>query len=385
MTSSALKIAIIEPVGGHGGMDYYDFGLCEGLSQSEIDVTLFTSDETEVSKGSVFAVKKVYKKIYGKDASWIRAIRYVKGTIQALLICFIQKRTICHFHWFHVGPLELFNILFAKLLRRKVVITAHDVEAFAKGLSVPLFVRFAYNLCDAVIAHNKVSRQELIEKVGISTDKITVIPHGNYLHALGDIPEKAIAREQMMLPVNANIILFFGQIKDVKGLDVLLEAMRSIVTEFPETILLIAGKVWKTDFSKYAQLIEDFEISSNCRTDIRYIPDSEVASYYAAADLVALPYHRIYQSGVLLMAMSYRRPVIVSDLPGMLEVVTNKETGLVFKAGDVNHLADTILSAFRNPQLLNELGENGERLMREHYDWSDIGKAVAGLYLSLND
>jgi len=383
MSKSSVRVAMIEPVGGHGGMDYYDFGLCEGLSQSGIDVTLFTSDETEASKDSVFSVNKVYKKVYGKDPTWIRAIRYVKGTMQALFISFIQKRTICHFHWFHVGPLELFNIILAKLLRRKVIVTAHDVEAFVKGLSVPLFVRFAYNLCDVVIAHNQVSRQELIEKVELSSEKIHVIPHGNYLHALSKLPEQNVARKHLKLPENVNVLLFFGQIKDVKGLDVLLDAMCEIVVEFPDTVLLIAGKVWKTDFSQYACLIDKYGISGNCRADIRYIPDSEVANYYAAADLVVLPYHKIYQSGVLLMAMSYGRAVVVSDLPGMVEVVTDKATGLVFKAGNAEHLADTILSVFREPKSLSFLEKNALHLMREHYGWNDIGKSVSLLYSSI--
>jgi len=383
MTCLKLKIAIIEPVGRHGGMDYYDFGLCEGLSQSEVDVTLFTSDETEVSKDSVFSVNKVYKKIYGKDASWIRAIRYVKGTIQALFISLLQKRTICHFHWFHVGSVELFNIILAKLLRRKVIVTAHDVEAFAKGLSVPLFVSFAYKLCDIVIAHNQVSRQELIEMVDLCSEKIHVIPHGNYLHVLSKLPPKHIARKDLKLPENTNVPLFFGQIKDVKGLDVLLDAMSKIVDEYPDTTLLIAGKVWKTDFSQYACLIDKYGISGNCRADIRYIPDSDVANYYAAADLVVLPYHRIYQSGVLLMAMSYGRAVVVSDLPGMVEVVTDKKTGLVFKAGNAKHLANTILSVFREPKVLGSLEKNALHLMREHYGWKDIGKSVSILYKSI--
>ena len=378
-----IRAAIIEPVGGHGGMDYYDFGLCEGLQQAGVDVVLFTCDETVKPKSISFRIEKGYRKIYGKDTSVVRAFRYAWGSVRTLMQCCWERRSICHFHWFHVGPLELFNIILAKILLRKVVVTAHDVEAFSAGLTIPVFARFSYSLCDAVIAHNKISRDELVKKIGISNDNIHTIPHGNYLHAIGKVPEKSIARAHLNLPKNSKVLLFFGQIKDVKGLDILLNALHLIVKQFPDVLLLIAGKVWRTDFSKYERLINEYGLSDFCKIDIRYIPDTEIANYYSAADMVVLPYKKIYQSGVLFMAMSYGRMVVVSDLPGMMEVLVNGKTGLVFHSENAEHLAKIILSVLDKPDLLERLANNGKQLMKEQYGWDKIGKTVAVLYESL--
>ena len=377
---SKIRVAVIEPVGGHGGMDYYDIGLCKGIKKAGLDVTLFTCDETHLPDRLEVTVERVYERIYGGDSAVLRALRYICGSFRAVLRSWRESRIVCHFHWFHVGPLEIFNIGIAKVLGRKVVVTAHDVKALAKGLSVPLFVRFAYHYCDAVIAHNEVSRAELVCKIGVSQEKIRVIPHGNYLHVINNSIDRVQARQHLKVPERAKILLFFGQIKEVKGLDVLFQALRSLKKEMPDVLLLIAGKVWKTDFTKYDSLIEKYGIRKHIRANIMHIPNSEVANYYAAADMVVLPYRKIYQSGVLLMAMSYCRTVVVSDLPGMIEVITDNKTGLVFRSGDADHLAAKILSAFKNPELIDKLSKNGENLIREKYDWGKIGESVAALY-----
>ena len=138
-------------------MDYYDYGLCWGLYQTDVKVTLHTCDETKEPSRAPFLIKRDYKNIYGEDPPWRRGIRYVLGSVRALLDSVYSGAKICHFHFFHVGPLEMINICLAKLLRRSVVITSHDVEPFASGLSVPLFVTLAYRLADKVIAHNRFS------------------------------------------------------------------------------------------------------------------------------------------------------------------------------------------------------------------------------------
>ena len=88
-----------------------------------------------------------------------------------------------------------------------------------------------------------------------------------------------------------------------------------------------------------------YGLHENVRLDIRYIPDEQVSNYYCAADFVVLPYKKIFQSGVLLMAMSYGTPVITSNIPGMTEIVTDGINGLTFQSEDVASLAASLLGA----------------------------------------
>ncbi len=180
------------------------------------------------------------------------------------------------------------------------------------------------------------------------------------------------------------MILFFGQIKEVKGLDVLIEAMPEILREHPGTLLVVAGKVWKDDFRQYQARIEELGISANCVLHIRYVPDSEVKNYYAAADVVALPYRRIYQSGVLLMAMSYGKPAIASDIAGMTEVVSDGVNGYIFPSGNSTALAAKLSDALSNPEELRLVGERALMHVREHNDWIRIGHMTADFYRSVS-
>ena len=128
------SVAVIEPVGGHGGMNYYDFGLCRGLVAAGVTPTLYTCDATEVVPGLPFEVKAVYHRIFGRDPAWQRGLRYVSGSLQALIGARIASTRLAHFHVFQVSILELFNVVLAKLLLMRVVITAHDVEADRKSV-----------------------------------------------------------------------------------------------------------------------------------------------------------------------------------------------------------------------------------------------------------
>ena len=383
MPASTLRIAVIEPVGGHGGMDYYDFGLCSGLAAAECDVVLHTSDETQVPLDTGFVVLHTYSGIYGKGHALLRGVRYVRASISAIWSAYRDGRFICHFHLFHVGPLEAFNITLAKIFRRKIVITAHDVESFVDKLEVPALSRWVYRQASCVIAHNKISQRELIRRIGISDEKIKVIPHGNYVHALRPLPSRIEACKMLGIPLSSKVLLFFGQIKEVKGLHILLDAMPSILALHPETVLLIAGKPWKSDFEIYEEKIRQLGIDGHCIRHIRYIPDHEVPLYYASADMVVLPYQRIYQSGVVLMAMSYGKTVLVSSIDGMLEVVQDQDTGYTFMAGNVDDLTSKVNLIFNNAAAAQKVAARGRRLMDDRYNWLTIAKMTKVAYENL--
>ena len=176
------------------------------------------------------------------------------------------------------------------------------------------------------------------------------------------------------------MLLFFGHIKDVKGLDVLLCGFAMARADDSSLHLLIAGRVWKSDFSRYAALIEQHGLGPHCTLHIRYIEDVEATYFYLCADLVVLPYLRIYQSGVVLEAMSHGSPVLVSDIPGMLEVIDDDRTGFVFRSGDAAHLAQRIGEAFAVPGHTTMIARAGLRTMRERNDWSLLGEQSVACY-----
>jgi D-inositol-3-phosphate glycosyltransferase len=376
----SIRVAVIEPVGGHGGMNCYDFSLCRSVVRAGAKATLYTCDKTVVNGDEGFPVKRAYRHIYGKGKGWVRGLRFVWGSLQALPGARWSGHRLAHFHFFHVGPLELFNVLLARSLGMRVVITAHDVEAFKEGISVPLFVRCAYRTARRVIAHSQVAKRELMGELGIAEQKIDVIAHGNYLASIPAGITREMSRAHFGIAPDKRVLVFFGQIKDVKGLEVLLEGFALASQKDPRLHLLIGGRIWKTDFSKYQKIIDSHGLAPSCSLHIRYIPDDEVAYFYRCADLVVLPYLRIYQSGVVLLAMSYGSPVLVSNIDGMLEAVDDEHTGFVFRSRDSNHLAQRIGDIFSVPGHSNDVAQAGLRKVTVRNDWSRLGEQALACY-----
>lgn len=377
----SIRVAVVEPVGGHGGMNFYDFSLCQSIVRAGADATLYTCDKTAVDGTEGFPVQRPYCGIYGKSKGWVRGLRFLWGSLRALPGARLSGHSIVHFHFFHVGPLELFNVLIARALGLRVVITAHDVEPFKDGLSIPTFVRWAYRSADRVIAHSQVAKRELILGSGVAEEKLDVILHGNYLREVPTGITHAVAKEHFGLSPAKRVLLFFGQIKDVKGLDVLLTGFALARESDKNLHLLIGGRVWKGDFSRYQDIIKSHGLAPHCTLHIRYIPDAEVPYFYQCADLVVLPYLRIYQSGVMLEAMSYGRPVLVSDIAGMLEAIEDDATGFVFRSRDPEHLARRITEIFAVPIYSSTIGEAGRRMVAVRNDWGRLGEQVVACYM----
>ncbi len=365
-------------------MDYYDLGLCGGLLAAGWQVGWYTCSQTAEPSLKQVGFHPVYRGIWGKANKYLRAGRYLFGSLRALSQASSSGEKVVHFHFFHGATEELMLLALAKTYGRKIVVTVHDVESFA-GTGAPAsgIVSKIYGLADKFIVHNSVSRRELIKALHADPAKINVIPHGNYLSSIHNVPTAAEAKKSLGIEAGQKVVLFFGQIKEVKGLDLLFKAMPAVAGAVPGVVLLVAGRPWKNDFDKYQELIDRLEISGRCRLHIRFIPDDEVSTFYAAADVVVLPYRRIYQSGVVLLAMSYGKAVVVSDLPGMTEIVTEGVNGFVFPNGDTAALGQVLVRILQDDEGRERAAQRGLEYVRTRHDWNAIGRETGDVYQSL--
>lgn len=378
--SRSSVVAVIEPVGSHGGMDYYDSGLCAGLTANGVASIWYTCDISAPRGKRTITIVRSFNRIWGKDAAWQRGLRFVTGLFRTMKDARRRRANIAHFHFFHVGPLEVASVVLARISGLRVVTTVHDVEAFKPGGKSPFLQQMAYGLCSRLVVHNEVSRDELMARCGVREEMVRVVPHGSYLGLIPAAMERSHAREKLGLPQEECIVLFFGQIKEVKGLELLVEGFAQARRHMEPARLVIAGKVWKDDFSRYQDLIDSHSLADVTCAHIRYIPDEELATYYGAADVVVLPYRKIYQSGVLLMAMSYGIPVLASDLAGMREVITDGENGFLFRAGDAGDLAERLIAVLADEQGRRRVAARARQDMRLRFSWDRVGAQMAEVY-----
>jgi len=168
-------------------------------------------------------------------------------------------------------------------------------------------------------------------------------PHPVYNHFKDKI-DKLAARKQLGLREDGKYVLFFGMIRKYKGLDLLLDAMAEVVKKNRDIQLIIAGEYYEDELL-YQQKIKDLSVMDNVKSINQYIPDEEVHLYFSATDLVAQTYHTATQSGISQIAMHYEKPVLVTDVGGLDEIVLHQKTGYVVKK-DPTLIAKNIVDFF---------------------------------------
>ena len=143
--------------------------------------------------------------------------------------------------------------------------------------------------------------------------------------------------------------------------------------------LIIAGHSAKDDFNKYQSIIDELDLSSRLVLDINYISEEKRELYFKATDCLVLPYELIFQSGVLLMSMSYGLPVVASQIPSFEEVIEDGKNGLLFEKGNADDLAKQLNALMNNKNLMNEIPHNAISNMKENYCWDTIAEGYVEL------
>ena len=378
------KVAIIDPLGAHGSSHhFYLFGQASGLLNNDVELSLYTNNETPSPEINGLKFFTFYKEIFKSKSKIINGIKWIIGTILSVFHARFSGTSIFHFHIFYTNILVLFNLLFVKILFGKVVLTVHDVSSFSNSSNSSIIEKLIYKLTDRIITHNEFSKLEILNVNADSSSCISIVPHGSYTPFINIQYDKEKSKEQLGIPNNRRILLFFGMIKKVKGLEVLLSALKGVIKQNPDVLLVIAGKPWKNDFSVYQKIIDENNLSEYILLHTKFIPQEDVEHYYCASDLVILPYKKIYQSGVLMMTLSYERPALVSDLPPLKEIISDNENGFLFKTENVSDLTNKLNSILGNEELMEQVRTKGKELINTKYNWGEIGRQTQHVYQSL--
>lgn len=213
-----------------------------------------------------------------------------------------------------------------------------------------------------------------LERLGVQA-RVRRIAHPIY-DIFGPGVPKAEARAQLGLADTAPVLLFFGFVRRYKGLHVLLDAMPRVVEALPEVRLLVAGEFYE-DAAPYRQRIEALRLGEHVRLYSDYIPNDEVPRYFSAADVVVQPYVSATQSGVAQIAFQFDRPLIVTDVGGLAEIVPHERAGLVVPPEDPEALAAAIVRFFR--ERMAEPLTAGVRAEKPRYSWDRLYEALEAM------
>ena len=190
----------------------------------------------------------------------------------------------------------------------------------------------------------------------------------------GEHIDKWKAREKLGLPKEEKIILFFGFIRKYKGLDLLIQAMANSRIKMQNIKLLIAGEFYE-DEKPYLDLIQKLQLSGSIFLHTHFIPDSEVKYYLGAADAVIQPYRAATQSGVTPLAYYFEKPMVVTNVGGLPDLVPHQKAGLVCEP-EPSSIANAILEFY-------ELGADyfipHLRIEKQKYSWPVLVQTIEKL------
>lgn len=378
---------------GHAGVALYTYRLANALADQGLHVTLFADDQYELDHLPAKFSKATFL------SSKYEGIRANKGTIARVAGIIAahfynshkfyshvrqDRPEIAHLHSFFFYPIEWYLLNRLKRMRTRIVLTVHTVIPYSFYIRPFPWLEFAilqylYNTADRVIVHTDINKRQLLSHFSVEPGRVVVIPHGEY--SFGDTGQGTRdeeARLRLNIRKNQKVILFFGYIRKIKGIHVLLKAFDLVAQKSQDVVLIIAGSVIeRQSFSEYRHIIDRMKHGNRVSCFIDYIEHEDIPLYFTLADVVVLPYTQFSaQSGVLHLAQGFGKPVIVTDVGGLPEAVENHKTGLIVPAGDVECLARAITYLIGNDDLRIEMGNIAKKVAMEKFSWEAIAKAT---------
>jgi glycosyltransferase involved in cell wall biosynthesis len=375
-----MKILIVNTLES-GGIPYYTACFAKGLSETNNEVKILTAYSTEYE---LFKLNFPVRALLYKDTKKIfhKIIRLFWNYNVIFFTSLFGKYDVIHFQWPVSIKFDSFFIKFLKFFYKKpVVFTVHDLVPLEYDLKTfsenPLFPKYKkfYDSFDKIIVHLDYIKSDVINIFGIKDGNVFVTPHGNYLDFLdfNEVYTKKEARELLKIPEDKFYILFFGYIRDYKGLDILIKAL----AQLPENIcIIIAGKL----VDKNILDLLNKNLKNRFSLFLKYISPDEISKFFNASDLACYPYRNIYQSGALQNAFAFKTPVITSSLDSFKLIVKDSYNGYLFETENYQDLADKILKIYNNSSKLAEISQNAYNFAEKELSWDKIANKTIEIY-----
>ncbi len=379
-----------------GGDRPYAFGLATELISMGAGLDLIGSDELDSPafhgkkgvnflnlRGDQSPHSSLQRKVFRLSMYYAKLIRYAATA----------KPRLFHILW--NNKFELFDrtflMLYYKALKKKIVLTIHNVNARKRDSKDTalnrLTLRLQYRLADHIFVHTEQMRRELIEDFGAQSARISVIPFGinNAVPNTGLTEQEA--KQRLGIGDDKKTILFFGNITPYKGLEYLLAAFQQVLARCDDYRLIVAGRPKNCEryWTQIKETMQEQVRGDRLLLRANFIPDEETEIYFKAADVLVLPYKQIYQSGVLFLGYSFGLPVLAADVGPLRDEIVEGKTGFVFRPEDPVDLAKVIETYFAS-DLFKDLARQRPEIRdyaSSQHSWKLVGQVTMSIYANL--
>ncbi len=302
----------------------------------------------------------------------LKLFYYIKGFLSVFIHLNKEQNesTLLHIHWL---KFSLFDLIILSLIRyktkTKLVFTVHNVLPHENNYIDKLLYPLIYRRIDAFTFHSRSSYDRLVNELKVDVKEYAIIPHYGY-----EVEESPTVSKK-------NSLLFFGSIRDYKGLDILIDACAKLPQDSDWT-LDIFGKP-EMDISVLKMKAMKQGISDHINWHTGWVDEDEINEIFHSHEIVILPYKHIDNSGLLHLAKSYGKSIIASRLGSLSDLIEDEENGILFEAGNPNELSEKIMQLLNDEKLKNKIGKNARKLMENEHSLERVGQLHNQFYKKL--
>jgi len=371
-----MKIIIVGPAYPlRGGIANFNEALCNALNKAGHDTAIYSFSlqypsmlfpgKTQLDSGKGPVGLRIVTCLNSINPfNWVTTARKIKAEKPDLVIF--------RFWLPFMGP-SLGTV--ARLLRKHTTVIAitDNVIPHEKRPGDAALTGYFIKSCQGFIAMSRAVLEELTQFT--DTPHKLFLPHPLY-DQFGEKQERGEALKALGLPEKDRYLLFFGFIRKYKGLDLLLEAMGDERLSKLDVKLIVAGEYYE-DAAVYEAIIQKHKLQDRVILHTHFIPSEKVRSYFCAADMVVQPYRSATQSGVTQIAYHFERPMLVTRVGGLAEIVPDKKVGYVTDTTPLS-IADALVDFYEN----NREAAFTEQVKQEkkRFYWSTFVEGLLGLY-----
>lgn len=361
-----IKVLLVDQI-GHKTYEY-DYAAAKNYSE-DFDVTCFVSDNTpkdipiegfKVAYGfhDVYTGSKV-----AKGLKYLRSLRELRAFVKK------EKFDVINLQWYEVPFVDK---LFVKSLKKlyspaiKVVMTVHGIIPREDYPHLHDGLQSLYQEADAILLHSEPGLKYFNECFQ------TICPKYMITSAFRDESdytpiEKKKARKILGIPEDKKVVLSFGTIREDKTIDVLYKAFPRALEKNPDLFLLSAGTLNVKEKNYYTELADACRKTGSAKIDFDYVSKEMEPVYYSAADILALPYSYISQSGVAYCGLLFRLPMVASDIPRLDLMAKEGINAEIFSKGDDIAMAQKLAELAADDQKLVRYAEGSVRIREEDF------------------
>lgn len=357
-----------------GGISHYTGAMSKNLAKDfeiftvsykmQYPKILFKSEQKDFDNDTLKIHDTKYLINTANPFNWINSARKIKKLKPDYIIM----------QWWHPYFSPCYTGLSMLTSKIPKIFVCHNVFPHERFPLDKFLTRTVLKKGKAYITHSAMDAEDLKSIVAAPNYETTVLPVHN------SFKMKNLTKSQARLAADVSedkkILLFFGFVREYKGLRHIINAMPEIVKYDSNIRLMIVGE-FRSDKENYLEQIKKLDVGNNIDIVDGYIPDSGIEKYFAASDLIVLPYESATQSGIVQIAYGFEKPVIATDVGGLPEVVSDGKTGYIVEPKNPKALAEAVIRFFDE----NRSEEFTENVRKEayRYSWDRMNEAVVRL------